>query len=220
MSKSKLCKHCKTEIDSKAKICPNCKKKQGGKAQFIIIAIIVIIAIAASMPKEEDEPTALNTTSDSKDTDSSKKSDETKDDKKDKKEEKTEFGVGEAVELKDVITTLVSITESNGSQYNKPAEGNVFLLCEFNIENNSTDDLAISSLISFEAYCDDYSINQSITGLMESKDKQQLDGNVASGKKMNGVIAYEVTKDWKELEIKFTPSFWSGKEITYIAYNK
>ena len=220
MDKTKLCKHCKTEIDSKAKLCPNCKKKQGGKAKFIVIALIAIFAIAASMPNE-DEPTAVNTTSDSSKTGESKVTSSENDGKEEKKEEeKTEFGIGDAVELKDVITTLVSVTESNGSDYNKPADGNVFLLCEFNIENNSSSDLAISSIMSFEAYCDDYSTNLSITGLLEAKDKNQLDGSVAAGKKMNGVIAYEVSKEWKELEINFTPSFWSGKDITFNVANK
>ena len=49
----------------------------------------------------------------------------------------TRFGVGERVELNDVIVTLVSVTESKGSQYNTPTDGNVFVLCEFEIENNT-----------------------------------------------------------------------------------
>ena len=36
--------------------------------------------------------------------------------------------------------------------------------------------------------------------LLEKGDKNQLDGTVAPGKKMNGVIGYEVPADWKELE--------------------
>jgi hypothetical protein len=134
--------------------------------------------------------------------------------------EKTTFGIGETVELKDILVTLVGVTISDGGDFNKPSDGNVFLLCEFNIENNSDKDITVSSIISFEAYCDDYSINQSITALLEKGDKNQLDGTVAAGKKMNGVIGYEVSKDWKELEVNFTPDFWSGKAITFIAENE
>lgn len=45
--KTKVCKHCKSEIAADAKICPNCRKKQGGKLKFIIAWIfLIIIAIA------------------------------------------------------------------------------------------------------------------------------------------------------------------------------
>lgn len=40
---------------------------------------------------------------------------------------------------------------------------------------------------------------------------------IAAGKKMTGIVGYEVPKDWKEIEIRFTPDFWSGNEITFIA---
>jgi hypothetical protein len=204
---TKKCKHCQTEIDQKAKICPACHKKQGGKLKFILIGLIAVILIAALVPKDDDKPEVVG----SKDsTGSNNKSAATK------APEKTTFSSGETVKLNDILVTLVGVTESTGSDFNKPAEGNVFAICEFNIENNSSEEIIVSSIISFEAYCDDYSISQSISGLLEV-DKGQLDGSVAAGKKMNGVIAYEVPADWKELEINFTPDFWSSKDITFIA---
>lgn len=131
---------------------------------------------------------------------------------------KDSFNVGEVADIKGVQVSLVGVTESNGSQYIKPDDGNVFALCEFEINNSSEKDISVSSILSFEAYCDDYSIDQDIMGLQapEAKGKKTLDGTVAAGKKMNGVIAYQVPKDWKELEIKFSPSFWS-KAVTFVA---
>ena len=126
--------------------------------------------------------------------------------------EKEFFAVGETAVQNDVSVTLVSATESMGSTFSEPEDGNVFVICEFEIVNNSTKDLAISSLICFEAYCDDYSITQSLTGLLvdEAKGKNQLDGSVAAGKKMNGVIAYEVPADYTNLEITVSPDFWKN----------
>lgn len=201
-SKTKQCKYCKSEISANAKICPNCKKKQSGKMKWIIIVAIVIIFIAAiagtsndNEPKKVDSNGNTQTSTDNN--------------------SQTSFKVGETVELNDIRATLVSVTESSGSQFAKPADGNTFLLCEFNIENNSNSEITVSSIMSFEAYCDDYSINQSVSGLLNT-DKTQLDGTVASGKKMNGVIAYEVPSNWKNLEVSFTPDFW-GKAIKFIA---
>lgn len=220
---TKICKHCKTEIDYYAKRCPQCRKSQGGKGKFIALGVVVfIILIAALNGGDDDEPKlADNSTeaiSENANTeDVSVAIDNNEDTQATEDVEKTTFNVGETVTQKDILVTLNSINESEGSEYNKPAEGNVFLLCEFNIENNSDKDIAVSSMISFEAYCDSYAVNQSLTGLIEKGDKQQLDGSVAAGKKMNGVIAYEVSSDWKELEISFTPDFWSSKDIVFIA---
>lgn len=132
-------------------------------------------------------------------------------------EEKTDFGIGEVVDLNGIEATLLTVTESTGGQFTKPADGNVFVILEFDIANNSKEDITVSSMLCFEAYCDDYSVNQSMTGLMEDNGKKQLDGNVAVGKKISGVITYEVPTDWKQMEVSFTPSFWSGKAIKFIA---
>ena len=72
--------------------------------------------------------------------------------------------------------------------------------------------------MNFEAYCDDYSLNQDIIGLQtpEAEGKNQLDGSVAAGKKMNGVIAYQVPSNYKTMEINVSPDFWSGRDIKFI----
>lgn len=130
-------------------------------------------------------------------------------------EVRTEFGLGEKVTLNDVAVTLLNVSESKGSAYNKPTDGNVFVLCEFEIENNKSSDINVSSMLSFECYCDDYTSTLSIGALMEKGNKNQLDGTVASGKKFNGVVGYEVPVDWQELELHFTPGFWSVKDIVF-----
>ncbi|MBQ3134320.1 MAG: DUF4352 domain-containing protein [Oscillospiraceae bacterium] len=129
---------------------------------------------------------------------------------------KTRFGVGEKVELKNVVVTLNSVTENRGANFMEPDDGNVFLVCEFDIENNSTKEIAVSSLLSFTAYVDDYAAGLSIGGIVAAG-KNQLDGSIAAGKKMNGIVAYEVPKNWAEFEIKFTPDVWSGNDITFVA---
>ncbi len=136
-------------------------------------------------------------------------------------EEKTEFYMGETAEQGDVQFTLVNVYESSGSELITPDDGNIFLVCEFDISNNSEEDIGISSVMNFEAYCDDYSLTLDIMGLQvpEAEGKSQLDGNIASGKKMNGIVAYQVPSDYKTMEINVTPDFWSGKDIKFI-YSK
>lgn len=130
----------------------------------------------------------------------------------------TGYGVGERAELKDVAVTLTQVEESEGTQFFAPEEGKKYLLCYFDIENNSDEDLAVSSMLSFEAYVDDYAVSQSLGAVMAA-DAGQLDGTVAAGKKMAGAIGYEVAADWAEVEITFTPDVWTGKGITFTARN-
>lgn len=111
--------------------------------------------------------------------------------------------------------TLIGVTESTGTEYFKPSEGKVFLICEFEIANNSDKDLAISSLLSFSAYCDDYACQLSISAMVSAEDKIQLDGTIASGKKMKGIVGYEVPTNWRELEIHYTPDILSDSTMTF-----
>lgn len=182
----------------------------------MILVILGVLLIAAAIGGGgDDEPKKVDDSSATQNQDNQRSEDE---ENNEAEPEKTTFGVGEQVTLNDVIVTMSSVTESGGSQFNKPSEGSKFVLCEFSIENNSDRDLNISSMMCFEAYVDDYSASMSISAMIES-DKGQLDGTVAAGKKMNGVIGYEVPEDWSEIEVRFTPDFWSSKDITFI-YSK
>lgn len=211
MGKMVKCKTCGAEIAKNAKVCPKCGAKRKKHTVLGVILVILGVFIIASVagggeddgPKKvgDSTPTKQQTTQNSKDNS--------------KEQEKTTFGIGEQVNLNDVIVTMNNVTESSGSQFNKPSDGNTFILCEFSIENNSEKDLGISSIMCFEAYVDDYSTSMNLSALLESE-KSQLDGTVASGKKMNGVIGYEAAADWEEIEIRFTPDFWSGKDITFV----
>ena len=219
---TKLCKYCQTEIPKKAKICPNCKKKQSGKLKWIVIAVIVLILIAAiaggggdTTPQRVDN---ANLPSESNEKQQGTLKTEDKQEETTKTEEKQEeiiFGVGETAELNGVRVTMTDYSESNGSKYNKPSDGNVFLLIEFLIENNTDSEMAVSSMMSFEAYADDYALNYSLSALLEKENSNQLDGQIAAGKKMKGIIGYEVPSDWQEVEIHYTDNVWSSSKFKF-----
>lgn len=206
-NKLKECKVCGAEVAKNAKTCPHCgaKLKNGHPILISVLLFFVLAAIIGAF-SSDDEPKKVETTP-------------IQTEQISELEQKNTFSVGETVELNGVNVTLASVTESTGSTYNTPTEGNVFLLCEFEIANNSDNEIAVSSALSFEAYCDDYACNFSLAALLEKGNKNQLDGSIAAGKKFNGVVGYEVPANWQELEITFTPDFWSGKDITFIAVN-
>lgn len=129
---------------------------------------------------------------------------------------KDSYGVGERAELDGVAVTLTQVEESEGSSLFTPEEGKIFLLCHFEFENNSDEELSISSLISFDAYVDDYSTGVSLSAAAATSGTQ-LDGTVAPGKKLAGIIGYEAAKDWSQLEISYKPNLLSNEKLTFTA---
>ncbi len=132
---------------------------------------------------------------------------------------KTVYGLMETAQVNNVKVTMTGYEENTGSEWNHPSTGNVFLMVEFEIENNSKSDLNISSLLCFDAYADNYSINYSFNALLETGDETQLDGTIAPGKKMRGWIGWEVPADWSEMEIHFTEDVWFGSTVKFIIAN-
>ncbi len=213
MNKMVKCKTCGAEIAKSAKTCPHCGAKNnqmslGARIALVVIILFLVIVIAiasgsSGSGQKGDEPQKVGTSSQPEQTG---------------EPEQTEFYVGDIVSIKNVEVTFVSCEKSYGVNYVTPDSGNVYLICEFFVENKSNRDIAVSSVLSFEAYVDDYSTSMSLlSGLLT--DKGTLDGTVAAGKKLSGAICYEVPEDFESLEIRFTPDFWSGKDVTFIATN-
>lgn len=215
-----FCQNCGKEMDDKLKTCPNCgnptkPKKKKVKVMWVVPAVIaafVLIGVLSS-GGSDDEPHAVNngeTVSANATTESAETEPAAT--------EKSAFTVGDAVENDGVTVTLKSVEESMGDEFFKPDSGKVFVLCEFEIENNSDEGISVSSIMSFEAYCDDYAVDMDFSAT-SATDKSQLDGSVAPGKKMSGVIGYEVPQDWKALEVHYIDNVWSPKPIVF-TYSK
>lgn len=206
-----LCKACNHEIAKSAKTCPHCGAKNKKKHPVLIACLIFFVLIGIFGSSEETNEPALvgdNGYTPVESISNNNSENSNKD---------VTFRVGQIAELNDVVVSMVNVSESAGSEYNTPTDGNVFVLCEFEIANNSNEEIAVSSMMSFEAYCDDYTCTFSLSALMEKGNKNQLDGTVAPGKKFNGVIGYELPSDWQVLEVHFTPDFWNDKDIIFIA---
>mgnify|MGYP004604747423 FL=1 len=149
MEKTKLttCKACGEQVAKTAKTCPHCgaKIKKSHPVAIGIAVVLILIAVAVSTgesdtPKKVDSPASVQNPAKA-----------TTQVTEESTNEKNAFLLGETAELKNVQVTLASVTESDGSAYNKPTDGNVFVLCEFEIANNSDKEINISSMMSFNA---------------------------------------------------------------------
>lgn len=129
---------------------------------------------------------------------------------------KTKYTIGDTVIQKDIRVTLEETTLSNGSGFSQPTEGNVFIIFEFEIANNSSEDMVFSSILCSSAYCDNYALDESITALV-ANDKQSLGGTIAPGRKLKGALAYEIPVNWNTVEVvlDFSSLFDSRDEIIF-----
>jgi len=193
---TKHCRHCKSEINKKAKVCPICKRGQSGWISAILFAIclfLVFPVISISVLSGDDDKEKENQT----------------------QQQEQIHTLGETASVDGVSMTLNSITESGGGEFSTPSDGYIFLACDFTIDNISNKDMSLYSYFNFEAYCNDFSVEQSFDVDDAFPGKTSLSGDIAIGKKMNGIIIYEVPADWKSFDVYMEPNVFSSSKIKF-----
>lgn len=203
---TKICKYCKTEIPYDAKVCPQCRKKQGGGCFPVLAGIIVLFLIVGLFGGGDDgapsdsNPQNVGTV----------ENNNSKDDKNDKVD--NEFAVGEIVETSSLKISFLSSSEyETDNEFMQPEDGFTYWRTEFEIENISDTDQAISSMMSWECYADDYSMEQSWVG------DDVIDATLSPGKKVKGAMYFVVPVDAEEIIVEFETNFWSETKVVFVA---
>ncbi len=215
MASPKICKTCRNIIPLGSKYCPVCgaKAPQGLPTWAIVVicvlGVLFLIGVFNSDKPEKVESTASVRTS-------SEPTIKVNSTPKPTPTPEPIFTVGDTVEMQDVRVTLHDVRTSYGESLLLPASGNVFLIFDVEIENNRDNEITISSLLCFDAYADEYALDLSLSGMTTDSGKQ-MDGEIAPGKKMRGVVAFEAPEDWQIAELRFKPSVWSGKAFVFTA---
>lgn len=123
------------------------------------------------------------------------------------------FGLNETAVFPNLKMTAKEIKLSQGSQFNRPGSGKVFVGVKFMIENISDEDQIISSMLLFDPYVDGTKEQLSAAAIVAFK--KGLDGTLASGKKMEGYYSLELSKKSKLLELQVQDSFLSGNKAIF-----
>jgi hypothetical protein len=171
---------------------------------IIAIIVIIIVAAVASSGGKSETPTKVASNSSSN---SSSSSTTTKTDKTPK-----EFKVGETIQLGDHKVTVNKVTKSSGTDIDKPKTGNEFVIVTVTIENGGKDTIDYNPL--------DFKIKSSQGNITDGafttidNDTHLNAGQLAAGGKVSGTLAFEAPKGDSKLQLIFTPSFWSDKNIT------
>lgn len=186
--KTKICKHCKEEINAKAKVCKYCKKKQeSGCLVWIVAALFLLIfipAIAGSGEKENQKQQVLNKS----------------------------YVVGNSLTHEDITINYISADKYvSDNQFMQPTEGTEYYRVEFEFTNNGSSDLTISSMVNWNCYADGYLVNQ--TWINTDDD---LSGTLSSGKKLKGALYFEIPLDAKSVELEYKNNIWLEDKIKFI----
>lgn len=177
----------------------------GGLGLLVVIAIIVFAVIGINALKKVD-------------------SNEIKDKLNDYIEENTDstlYGtIGDTLTDGSLSLTLTGAYKydfiGEGYFVNTPAEGKEYLVLFFDIENISDEDEFIS-YYDFDGYVDDVACDTTII-FNDVDGIKNLSANLASGKKAQGFVAFEVNKNWKDFEISYKQIF-SDKSLIFKVTN-
>ncbi len=109
---------------------------------------------------------------------------------KTKEEVKTEFQIGETATYEKVDYTVAQVAMSEGSEYNKPEDGKVFVIVSLKIVNNSDGKIDYNpfnwKVVNSQGQEDDYSI----TGSLQTE--HSLDsGSLIGGGSVEGDVVFE-----------------------------
>lgn len=122
--------------------------------------------------------------------------------------------IGGAQTINNITLQLTGVRRNTGGKYFTPENGCEFLIFEFDIKNNSSDEVTISSIMSFAAYIDGYRMPLNLGAIVEDGGIQ-MDASLPAGKSILGIVAYEVPSDWSEAEIDFIPGYWDGPSVAF-----
>ena len=187
------------------------KKQLAGMILIFLLAVILIVVVAVKSGLISKD--LLPFTKSSQDSQDPQTDDTTKTGGDD-----TSYALGDTATLNDISIQVTDYEESKGDEWASPQEGNVFVFVNLAITNQAEKDITVSSMASFESYCNeiklDYSVN-AFTALAANTDRQQMDGSIAPGSSLSGYLCLEVPTDWMNLEIHYTDQVWKDEGVVF-----
>lgn len=222
----KYCNKCHKPVTNSARFCPYCGGKLVLSTSSIVLIVILSVFglgfVSVVFPGFNANLKRVGTAlSDAGNALSSKDKSTTSSSGSDKStKQKETYGIGESCLINDfnVMVLSAGLSSGNGS-YNKPDDGKVYLGLVVELYNHSDKDTTVSSILSLDAYCDDYAVSQSYLApytLDEWKDYESLNGTIATGKRLKGVVVYEVPEGFKKFELMLKPDLTTKQKAKFV----
>ena len=205
MSKLINCKTCNAEIAASAKKCPSCGAKNKKPIykkwwMWLIVLLVAFILIGSLGSGEKDKDSNTDSTPQSETTDNNK-TDDTKE----------FYSVGEEVKLGDNILIINSVEKSNGSEWDKPKDGNEFVIVSVTIKNGGSSEISYNPFDFKMQNSQGQITDQAFTTI--NNDTSLSSGKLAASGSVSGSIAFEQPTGDSGLVLKYKSNIFSNKEI-------
>lgn len=129
-------------------------------------------------------------------------------------EERTEFQLGEDINVDDAVMTVVSAEKFKPkSEFDTPADGKVFYIVNVKIENGGTEPLDYNE---FNYKIEDANGVQTDGAFVTDVPNKMNSGSLAPGGKLDANLVFEVPEDMKGLKLVMEPNFFSTQQIKII----
>lgn len=189
----KVCKDCGTEISSKAKECPKCGRDQRNfyskhKVTTFLLIVVALAAVITALGGGKDD--TLQTAAET---------------------QKLEYNQGEEARLGNGAITVTEVKKSNGNSWDKPQTGKEFIIVNITIENKGNDKLSYNPF--YFKLQNSQGQQESMTFTTIDSDTSLKSGELISGGKASGTIAFETTKGDTNLILIYNDNIWSSKEL-------
>jgi len=132
------------------------------------------------------------------------------------KEDQKEFKTGETIQLGDYKLTVTNVEKSQGGEFDKPKDGNEFVIATIKIENGGKKEISYNPL--------DFSLQNSDGNIVDSafttvnEDTALSHGKLTPKGTISGSIAFETKQGDSKLQLIFKPNFLSKKKVAINLY--
>lgn len=213
------------------------KKEKPGRGMAIAGLVCNIIAIVAMIcciifggiggkgdsTSKKDNSTAKSSSEATSQKEADKDDSSSEEQKEESSEESSEqeegdapdkiYGVGDTIDADGLKITFKKCYTKKRGEYTKPDKGNIFLIIDVVVKNDSKYDADVSSA-NFDAYADDTAVE---TYYMDSDlGVKSLSASLSPGKKATGSLTYEVPKNFKKITLECEPNIFSLSDDKYI----
>ena len=124
---------------------------------------------------------------------------------------KTEtYKIGDSVKAGNFVFTVNSIRTDAGGDFLKPKDGHIYYIVDVTVENTGDKSESVSSMLMFKLF-DSEAYSYSIT--IGPDTKGSVDGEISSGRKLRGELAFEIPQGAEGLELEIDPSIFGSGQI-------
>lgn len=180
------------------------KKKSILKKWWVwLIAAVIIVGVIGSGESDNDNSTVETNNTNSSSTSVTNSNS--------KEEVKEVYSVGEEVKLNDNILIVNSVEKSSGSEWDKPKEGNEFVIVNVTIKNGGKSEISYNPFDFSMQNSKGQITDQALTTI--NTDTALSSGQLASGGEISGTVVFEQPVDDAELILKYKSNMFSSKEV-------